>query len=69
VARALRVARLLRTAIAHVNDQTINDEPAAPFGGRGRSGNGGRYGSVSNIGEFMQWRWLTLRATCVDYDV
>jgi benzaldehyde dehydrogenase (NAD) len=69
VNRALGVARQLRTGIAHVNDQTINDEPVAPFGGRGQSGNGARYGSVSNIDEFTQWRWLTMRATCIDYDL
>jgi benzaldehyde dehydrogenase (NAD) len=69
MARALGVARALRTGMAHVNDQTINDEPEAPFGGRGQSGNGARYGSPSNIDEFTQWRWLTVRATCVDYEL
>jgi len=67
--RALRVARSLHTGMAHVNDQTINDEPVPPFGGRGQSGNGARYGSVSNIDEFTQWRWLTLRSTSVDYQL
>ena len=45
----------------HINDQTINDDPRVPFGGMGASGNGGRFGSVSNLEEFTTWRWMTIR--------
>jgi len=61
VARAERVAARLRTGIAHINDQTVNDDARAPFGGFGASGNGGRFGSVANLEEFTTWRWMTIR--------
>jgi benzaldehyde dehydrogenase (NAD) len=62
VARAERIAARLRTGIAHINDQTVNDDARAPFGGFGSSGNGGRFGSLSNLEEFSTWRWMTIRA-------
>jgi benzaldehyde dehydrogenase (NAD) len=61
VARAERVAMRLRTGIAHINDQTVNDDARAPFGGFGASGNGGRFGSLANLEEFTTWRWMTIR--------
>ncbi|HTW85121.1 MAG TPA: benzaldehyde dehydrogenase [Candidatus Sulfotelmatobacter sp.] len=61
VARAGAIAARLRTGLAHVNDQTVNDDPRIPFGGFGASGNGGRFGSLSNLEEFTTWRWLTIR--------
>ena len=61
VARAERIAARLRTGIAHINDQTVNDDARAPFGGFGASGNGGRFGSLSNLEEFTTWRWMTIR--------
>jgi benzaldehyde dehydrogenase (NAD) len=60
-ARASRIAARLHTGLAHVNDQTVNDDPRIPFGGFGASGNGGRFGSLSNLEEFTTWRWLTVR--------
>ena len=62
VARAMRIAERLNTGLVHINDQTINDDPRIPFGGTGASGNGGRFGSVSNLEEFTTWRWMTIRA-------
>jgi benzaldehyde dehydrogenase (NAD) len=62
VARAERIAARLRTGIAHINDQTVNDDARAPFGGFGASGNGGRFGSLANLEEFTTWRWMTIRA-------
>jgi benzaldehyde dehydrogenase (NAD) len=61
VARAERIAARLRTGIAHINDQTVNDDARAPFGGFGSSGNGGRFGTLSNLEEFSTWRWMTIR--------
>jgi benzaldehyde dehydrogenase (NAD) len=61
VARALALAGRLRTGMAHVNDQTVNDDARVPFGGVGASGNGGRFGSVANLEEFTTWRWTTIR--------
>jgi benzaldehyde dehydrogenase (NAD) len=69
ITRALRIGRALNTGIVHINDQTINDEPYAPFGGRGRSGNGARYGSPTSLDEFTQWRWLTIRTQPPNYQL
>ena len=59
--RGLAIARRLRVGMVHVNDQTIADEPNAPVGGFGSSGNGGRFGSQAEWDEFTQWQWVTLR--------
>ncbi len=61
IERASRMAARLRTGLAHINDQTVNDDPRVPFGGFGASGNGGRFGSVNNVEEFTTWRWITTR--------
>jgi benzaldehyde dehydrogenase (NAD) len=59
--RGRAVAGQLTTGIVHVNDQTLNNDAYAPFGGTGASGNGSRFGSQSSWDEFTQWQWLTLR--------
>jgi benzaldehyde dehydrogenase (NAD) len=59
--RGLRLADHLNTGIVHVNDQTINDEAAAPFGGRGASGNGARHGAQQSWDQYTQWQWVTGR--------
>jgi benzaldehyde dehydrogenase (NAD) len=59
--RGLAVAAQLRTGIVHVNDQTLNNDAFAPFGGTGASGNGSRFGSQSSLDEFTQWQWVTSR--------
>jgi benzaldehyde dehydrogenase (NAD) len=59
--RGRDLARRLRTGIVHVNDQTLNNDAYAPFGGTGDSGNGSRFGSQSSWDEFTQWQWLTYR--------
>jgi benzaldehyde dehydrogenase (NAD) len=59
--RGLALADQLRTGIVHVNDQTLNNDAFAPFGGTGASGNGSRFGSQSNLDEFTQWQWVTSR--------
>jgi benzaldehyde dehydrogenase (NAD) len=41
----LEIADRLNTGIVHVNDQTLNSDAYAPFGGTGSSGNGSRFGS------------------------
>ena len=61
VNRGLEVAEQLRTGIVHVNDQTLNNDAYAPFGGTGASGNGSRFGSQSSWDEFTQWQWVTSR--------
>ncbi|KQV93508.1 MULTISPECIES: aldehyde dehydrogenase family protein [unclassified Streptomyces] len=55
----LKVARRIRTGIVHVNDQSVADEPQAPFGGFAASGYG-RFGGRWGIESFSNIRWLTL---------
>ncbi|PRI11210.1 aldehyde dehydrogenase family protein [Leucobacter massiliensis] len=59
---ALELARRIPTGIVHINDQTVNDEANAPFGGVGASGTGSRHGGVAaNVEAFTETRWITLR--------
>jgi benzaldehyde dehydrogenase (NAD) len=59
--RGRAVAERLATGIVHVNDQTLNNDAYAPFGGVGASGNSARFGSQSSWDEFTQWQWVTAR--------
>ena len=56
----IEVARRLRTGIVHVNDQTIADEPQAPFGGIQDSGYG-KFGGQAGIDSFTELRWVTVQ--------
>ena len=47
--------------MVHINDQTVNEEPPAPFGGFGCSSNGGHFGGVANLELWTEWQWLTSR--------
>ncbi|MFJ3725695.1 aldehyde dehydrogenase family protein [Streptomyces sp. NPDC090045] len=62
-ARGLDLAERIPTGIAHVNDQTVNDEAVAPFGGVGASGTGARFGGEANLDAFTELRWTTARST------
>jgi benzaldehyde dehydrogenase (NAD) len=66
-ARGLALARRLHAGMIHINDQTIADEPNAPLGGVGASGNGGRFGSMAEWDEFTHWQWVTIRDTPKTY--
>jgi len=57
--RGLGLARRLRAGMVHINDQTINDVTQSPMGGIGQSGNGARFGSLTNRDAFTEWQWLT----------
>lgn len=59
--RARAVADRLKAGMVHVNDQTVNDEAIAPFGGTKDSGGGGRFGAFTNLEEFTTWQWVTVR--------
>nr|WP_296765260.1 benzaldehyde dehydrogenase [Rhodococcus sp. (in: high G+C Gram-positive bacteria)] len=61
VDRGRHIADRLRTGIVHINDQTLNNDAYAPFGGTGASGNGARFGTQSSWDEFTQWQWITTR--------
>lgn len=60
LSRGWELARRLDTGIVHVNDQSIDDEPQAPFGGVKDSGHG-RFGGRHGIESFSDTRWITLR--------
>ncbi|MFE3182688.1 benzaldehyde dehydrogenase [Streptomyces violascens] len=60
-ALGLELADRIPTGIAHVNDQTVNDEAVAPFGGIAASGTGARFGGSANLDAFTQLRWTTVR--------
>jgi benzaldehyde dehydrogenase (NAD) len=63
VMRGLALADRIPTGIVHINDQTVNDEANAPFGGVAASGTGSRFGGApANIEAFTETRWITARA-------
>jgi benzaldehyde dehydrogenase (NAD) len=67
VSRGLALADRIPTGIVHVNDQTVNDEAVAPFGGVRDSGTGARFGGTANLEAFTDTRWITLRGDIPAY--
>jgi benzaldehyde dehydrogenase (NAD) len=68
VMRGLAVAEQIPTGIVHINDQTVNDEANAPFGGVRGSGTGSRFGgAAANIEAFTETRWITMRGEPATY--
>jgi len=68
VMRGLAVADQIPTGIVHINDQTVNDEAVAPFGGVKASGTGSRFGgAAANIEAFTETRWITMRGEPAQY--
>jgi benzaldehyde dehydrogenase (NAD) len=62
VMRGLALAERIPTGIVHINDQTVNDEANAPFGGVGASGTGARFGgAAANVEAFTETQWVTVR--------
>jgi benzaldehyde dehydrogenase (NAD) len=59
--RAAAVAERLHAGMVHINDQTVNEEPPAPFGGFGASSNGGHFGGVTQLELWTEWQWVTAR--------
>lgn len=55
----LTVARRIHTGIVHINDQSVADEPQAPFGGAKASGYG-RFGGRWGIEAFSNTCWVTI---------
>ncbi|MFG3027989.1 aldehyde dehydrogenase family protein [Streptomyces sp. NPDC048253] len=66
-ARGLDLAERIPTGIVHINDQTVNDEAVAPFGGVAASGTGARFGGEANLEAFTDVRWTTVRADVAPY--
>jgi benzaldehyde dehydrogenase (NAD) len=67
VGRAMAIADRLKAGLVHVNDQTVNDEVTNPFGGTGASGNHTNMGGPADVGEYTQWRWLTIKDSAPPY--
>ena len=63
VMKGLELAEQIPTGIVHINDQTVNDEAVAPFGGVLDSGTGARFGGTANLDAFTDQRWITIRGT------
>jgi benzaldehyde dehydrogenase (NAD) len=51
--RGREIADRLTTGIVHINDQTLNNDAYAPFGGTGASGSGARFGRARS--ESFSW--------------
>jgi benzaldehyde dehydrogenase (NAD) len=66
-ARGLDLAERIPTGIVHINDQTVNDEAVAPFGGVAASGTGARFGGEANLEAFTDVRWTTVRGDVAAY--
>jgi benzaldehyde dehydrogenase (NAD) len=68
VMNGLRLAERLPSGIVHINDQTVDDESVAPFGGVGASGTGARFGGVeANVEAFTETRWITAQGAIEKY--
>ena len=67
VDRARRMGMRLKVGHLHINDQTVMASPNAPFGGRGKSGNGSRISGPAIWEEFTQWVWITSLPDAVMY--
>lgn len=67
VMKGMALAERIPTGIVHINDQTVNDEAVAPFGGVLDSGTGARFGGQANLDAFTDQRWITVRGEVPAY--
>jgi benzaldehyde dehydrogenase (NAD) len=68
VMKAYDLAARIPTGIVHINDQTVDDEAHAPFGGVRASGTGSRFGGrEANIEAFTETRWITMQGPVAPY--
>ncbi|GAB4071931.1 aldehyde dehydrogenase family protein [Barrientosiimonas marina] len=58
--KARKYALELQYGMTHINDQPVNDEPTALFGGMRQSGIG-RFGSPFIIDEFTEGKWISVQ--------
>lgn len=66
VERGVSFARNVDTGMIHINDQPVNDEPNAPFGGEKGSGIG-RFNGKFILEEFTRLQWVTVQHKPRDY--
>ncbi|GGY89920.1 aldehyde dehydrogenase [Streptomyces olivaceoviridis] len=68
VGTAMRLADRIDSGKVHINEQTVGDEPHAPFGGVKASGTGSRFGgAAANVEAFTETQWLTVRPDIAEY--
>ena len=67
LAVAMSIVDQIPSGLVHINDQTFNDEPSAPFGGVRASGSSRVGGNRANIESFTETQWLTMRSTAPKY--
>ncbi|GAA0992868.1 benzaldehyde dehydrogenase [Acrocarpospora macrocephala] len=68
VMKAVDLAERIPSGIVHINDQTVDDEAVAPFGGVAASGTGSRFGGVhANADAFTHTQWLTMQGDIAGY--
>jgi len=66
--QALALADRIPSGLVHINDQTVDDEATAPFGGVGASGTGSRFGGgTANVEAFTETQWLTVQGSITKY--
>ena len=68
VERGVQLAREVETGMIHVNDQSVNDEPNAPFGGEKESGMG-RFGGEWVMEEMTRVQWVSVQHTPREYPI
>jgi acyl-CoA reductase-like NAD-dependent aldehyde dehydrogenase len=65
---AFELSDRIPAGIVHINDQTVDDESVAPFGGLGISGTGSRFGGhEANIEAFTETQWITVQSQVQRY--
>ncbi|MFF9127102.1 benzaldehyde dehydrogenase [Streptomyces sp. NPDC014889] len=68
VGTAMKLADRIESGKVHINEQTVSDEPNAPFGGVKASGTGSRFGgAAANVEAFTETQWVTVRPEIADY--
>jgi benzaldehyde dehydrogenase (NAD) len=64
----MKLADRIDSGKVHINEQTVSDEPNAPFGGVKDSGTGSRFGgAAANVEAFTETQWVTVRPDIADY--
>ena len=65
---AFALADRIDAGLIHINDQTIDDEAVAPFGGTKASGTGGHFGGArASLDTFCHQQWVTVQADIERY--
>ncbi|MFE6648697.1 aldehyde dehydrogenase family protein [Nocardioides sp. NPDC057772] len=65
--KAFELADRITSGAVHINDQTVDDEAVAPFGGAKASGVGGHFGTSANMDTFCDIQWVTIQSEIERY--